>query len=111
MDGTSRMNSGFETQENPGNVVVPSTYTMPRRTEVMPNLPTTPGIEGGLDRRGFFTPDSKGAFSDPSLRVFTPVSEGSHGTVIVGAKQNVHLENGTHLLIVVQPPAPLPDVR
>ena len=111
MDGTSRMNSGLETPENPGNVVVPSTYTMPRRTEVMPNLPTTPGIEGGLDRRGFFTPDSKGAFSDPSLRVFTPVSEGSHGTVIVGGKQNVHLENGTHLLIVVQPPAPSPDVR
>jgi hypothetical protein len=109
--GTSRMNSGLETPENPGNVVVPSTYTMPRRTEVMPNLPTTPGIEGGLDRRGFFTPDSKGVFSDPSLRVFTPVSEGSHGTVIVGAKQNVHLENGTHLLIVVQPPAPSPDVR
>src|SRR5216684_2181652 len=111
MHGTSRMNSGLETPENPGNVVVPSTYTMPRRTEVMPNLPTTPGIEGGLDRRGFFTPDSKGAFSDPSLRVFTPVSEGSHGTVIVGAKQNVHLENGTHLLIVVQPPAPSSDVR
>jgi hypothetical protein len=111
MDGTSRMNSGLETPENPGNVVVPSTYTVPRRSEVMANLPTAPGIEGGLDRRGFFTPDSKGVFSDPSLRVFTPVSEGSHGTVIVGAKQNVHLENGTHLLIVVQPPAASPDVR
>jgi len=111
MDGTLRTNSGLETPDNPGNVVVPSTYTKPRRTEVMPDLPTTPGIEGGLDHRGLFTPDSKGAFSDPSLRVFTPVSEGSHGTVIVGAKQNVHLENGTHLLIVVQPPAPAPDVR
>jgi hypothetical protein len=107
LDGTVRMNPSVETPEN---VVVPSTYTVPRRTETVPDLPG-PAIEGGLDRRGLFTPDSKGAFGDPSLRVFTPVSEGSHGTVLVGAKQNVHLENGTHLLIVVQPPTVSPDAR
>jgi hypothetical protein len=111
MDGTLRLNSSMGTPENPGNTVVPSTYTVPRRTEVMPTLPSTAGIEGGLDRKGLFTPDSKGAFSEPNLRVFTPVSEGSHGTVLVGAKQNIHLENGTHLLIVVQPPAPAPDAH
>jgi len=112
LDGTLRMSPGVGTADNPGNVVLPSTYTVPRRTEVMPSLPTTtPGIEGGLDRKGLFTPDSKGAFSEPNLRVFTPVSEGSHGTVLVGAKQNIHLENGTHLLIVVQPPAPSPDAH
>ena len=61
-------------------------------------------LEGGLDRKGMFTPDSKGAFSEPNLKVFTPMSEGSHGTVIVGSKQNVRLENGTRLLIVIQPP-------
>ena len=105
LDGTLRLNSSMGTPENPGNTVVPSTYTMPRRTEVMPTLPSTAGIEGGLDRKGLFTPDSKGAFSEPNLRVFTPVSEGSHGTVLVGAKQNIRLEIGTHLLIVVQPPA------
>jgi len=111
LDGTLRLNSSIGTPENPGNTVVPSTYTMPRRTEVMPTLPSTAGIEGGLDRKGLFTPDSKGAFSEPNLRVFTPVSEGSHGTVLVGAKRNIHLENGTHLLIVVQPPAPAPDAH
>jgi hypothetical protein len=112
LDGTLRPNSSIGTPENPGNTVVPSTYTVPRRTEVMPALPSTAaGIEGGLDRKGLFTPDSKGAFSEPNLRVFTPVSEGSHGTVLVGAKQNIHLENGTHLLIVVQPPAPAPDAH
>ncbi len=111
LDGTLRLNSSIGTPENPGNTVLPSTYTMPRRTEVMPTLPSTAGIEGGLDRKGLFTPDSKGAFSEPNLRVFTPVSEGSHGTVLVGAKQNIHLENGTHLLIVVQPPAPAPDAH
>jgi hypothetical protein len=111
LDGTLRLNSSMGTPENPGKTVVPSTYTMPRRAEVMPSLPSTAGIEGGLDRKGLFTPDSKGAFSEPNLRVFTPVSEGSHGTVLVGAKQNIHLENGTHLLIVVQPPAPAPDAH
>ena len=112
-DGTLRMNSSIGTlDEGPREkAVVPSTYTMPRRTEVMPTLPSSAGIEGGFDRKGLFTPDSKGAFSEPNLRVFTPVSEGSHGTVIVGAKQNIHLENGTHLLIVVQPPAPSPDAH
>jgi hypothetical protein len=112
-DGTLRMNSSIGTMdEGPREkAVVPSTYTMPRRTEVMPTLPNTAGIEGGFDHKGLFTPDSKGAFSEPNLRVFTPVSEGSHGTVIVGAKQNIHLENGTHLLIVVQPPAQSPDAH
>jgi len=61
-------------------------------------------MEGGIDRQGRFTPDSKGAFGAPNMRVFTPVSEGSHGTVLVGAQKNVRLENGTHLLIVIQPP-------
>jgi Bacterial conjugation TrbI-like protein len=112
-DGTLRMNSSIGTLDGGPRekAVVPSTYTMPRRTEVLPTLPSTAGIEGGFDRKGLFTPDSKGAFSEPNLRVFTPVSEGSHGTVIVGAKQNIHLENGTHLLIVVQPPAPSPDAH
>src|ERR1700751_3437791 len=112
LDGTLRMNSGIGTlEEDPREkAVVPSTYPLPRRTEV-PDLPPAVGIEGGLDHKGLFTPDSKGAFGEPNLRVFTPVSEGSHGTVLVGAKQNIHLENGTHLLIVVQPPAPSPDAH
>ena len=89
-------------------LVMPSTFTKPRR--VLPDVPVQ-RIEGGLDRKGMFTPDSKGAFSEPNLKLFTPVSEGSHGTVLVGTKQNVRLETGTHLLIVIQPPTSSPDVR
>jgi len=107
MDGPVRTGPGLGAAESQ---VVPSTFTVPKRT-LLPDLPSGQRIEGGLDRKGLFTPDSKGAFSDPNLRVFTPVSEGSHGTVLVGAKQGVRLENGTHLLIVVQPPASSPDVR
>jgi len=93
----------------PETLVKPSTFTMPKR--LAPDA-AAQRIEGGLDRKGFFTPDSKGAFNEPNVKVFTPVSEGSHGTVLVGARQNVRLENGTHLLIVIQPPAPSsPDVR
>ncbi len=106
MDGPVRTGPGLGAAESQ---VVPSTFTVPKRT-VSADVPGQ-RIEGGLDRKGLFTPDSKGAFSDPNLRVFTPVSEGSHGTVLVGAKHGVRLENGTHLLIVVQPPASSPDVR
>jgi hypothetical protein len=84
-------------------MVKPSTYTTPRRS-VTPDLPPQ-RTEGGIDRQGRFTPDSKGAFNDPNMRVFTPVSEGSHGTVLIGAKKSVRLEAGTHLLIVIQPPS------
>jgi hypothetical protein len=92
----------------PQTLVMPSTYTLPSR--VLPEVPVQ-RTEGGLDRKGLFTSDSKGAFSEPNLKVFTPMSEGSHGTVLVGNKSSVHLENGTHLLIVIQPPATSPDVR
>jgi len=92
-----------------GTVVLPSTYTTPRKS-VSAELPVQP-LEGGLDRQGRFTPDSKGAFGQPNMRVFTPVSEGSHGTVLLGAQKNVRLESGTHLLIVIQPPAGSPEAH
>jgi hypothetical protein len=51
-----------------------------------------------------FSPDSKGAFGRPDVKVYTPTSEGSHGTVLLSAKKHMHLESGTRLLLVVQPP-------
>jgi hypothetical protein len=105
IEGEARMNPGYSPSEG---LVVPSTYTLPRATVQDPSMQR---VEGGLDRKGMFTPDSKGAFSEPGLRVFTPVSEGSHGTVLVVKNKNVHLDNGTRLLIVIQPPASSPDIR
>ena len=106
MDGPVRTSPGLGSADT---MVVPSTYTLPRRA-VAAELPG-PKIEGGIDRKGLFTPDSKGAFSDASLRVFTPVSEGSHGTVLVGNRPSIRLANGTRLLIVVQPPTAAPDAQ
>jgi len=107
-EGDARMSSGYSPSAG---LVVPSTYTLPRTPRATVQDSSAQNVEGGLDRKGMFTPDSKGAFSEPSLRVFTPVSEGSHGTVLVGNHTGVHLDNGTHLLIVIQPPAASPDVR
>ena len=98
-----------EVSKTADTVVLPSTYTAPRKS-VASELPV-PKVEGGLDPQGRFTPDSKGAFAEPNLSIFTPVSEGSHGTVLVGAQKSVRLSSGTHLLIVIQPPASSPDGR
>ena len=50
------------------------------------------------------SPESKGAFGRPDLKIYTPTSEGSHGTVLLSAQKNLRLDSGTHLLLVVQPP-------
>jgi hypothetical protein len=59
---------------------------------------------GEFNSNGLFTSDSKGAFGRPDLKVYTPTSEGSHGTVILSSRKTLHLDPGTHLLLVVQPP-------
>jgi hypothetical protein len=60
--------------------------------------------QGKFTSDGLFSSDSKGAFGRPDLKVYTPTSEGSHGTVIMSSKKTLHLDPGTHLLLVVQPP-------
>jgi hypothetical protein len=84
-------------------VVSTVVYDSPR-TKLRPPLFTAPSAEGELDSNGMFTPESKGAFGRPDVKVYTPTSEGSHGTVLLSAKKHMHLESGTRLLLVVQPP-------
>jgi len=66
--------------------------------------PLSPLPQGEIDSNGLFTPDSTGAFGRPDLKVYTPTSDGSHGTVLISSKKNMHLDSGTRLLLVVQPP-------
>jgi hypothetical protein len=60
--------------------------------------------QGKFSSDGLFSSESKGAFGRPDLKVYTPTSEGSHGTVILSSKKTLHLDSGTHLLLVIQPP-------
>jgi hypothetical protein len=83
--------------------VVSTIYESPRTTLRTP-LAAAPVAEGEFTSDGLFTPDSKGAFGRPDLKVYTPTSDGSHGTVLVSAKKNMHIDSGTRLLLVVQPP-------
>lgn len=85
--------------------LVVSTVYDNSRSRLRPPLFAAPAAEGELDSNGMFTPDSKGAFGRPDLKVYTPTSEGSHGTVLLSTKKNMHLESGTRLLLVVQPPS------
>jgi hypothetical protein len=60
--------------------------------------------QGKFSSDGLFSSDSRGVFGRPDLKVYTPTSEGSHGTVIMSSRKSLHLDQGTHLLLVVQPP-------
>jgi hypothetical protein len=84
-------------------LIVSATYDTPR-SGLRPPLFAAPAAEGELNSDGMFTPDSKGAFGRPDVKVYTPTSEGSHGTVLLSAKKHMHLDSGTRLLLVVQPP-------
>jgi hypothetical protein len=84
-------------------LVVSTIYDTPRSSVRAP-LFAAPAAQGELSSDGLFTPESKGAFGRPDMKVYTPTSQGSHGTVLLSAKKNMHLESGTRLLLVVQPP-------
>jgi hypothetical protein len=92
-------------------LIVSTDYNQPR-TSVAPPLSLAPKAQGELNSDGLFSPDSVGAFGRPDLKVYTPVSQGSHGTVLLSAKKQMRLESGTRLLLVVQPPPSAePDAR
>jgi hypothetical protein len=84
-------------------LVVSTLYQAPRST-VQPPLTAPSAAEGEFTSSGLFSLDSKGAFGRPDLKVYTPTSEGSHGSVLLSSKKNMHLDAGTHLLLVIQPP-------
>lgn len=92
-------------------LIVSTDYNRPR-TSVAAPLSLAPKAQGELNSDGLFSPDSVGAFGRPDLKLYTPTSQGSHGTVLLSAKKQMRLESGTRLLLVVQPPtSPEPDAR
>jgi hypothetical protein len=104
-NGTSEL-SGVEptsTEPTKDTLIVSTVYDRPRQG-LRPPLYAAPAAEGELNSDGMFSPESKGAFGRPDMKVYTPTSEGSHGTVLLSAKKHMHLDSGTRLLLVVQPP-------
>jgi len=89
---------------NDGALIISTVVYDNPRSKLRAPLFAAPAAEGELDSNGLFTPDSKGAFGRPDVKVYTPTSEGSHGTVLLSAKKQMHLQSGTRLLLVVQPP-------
>jgi hypothetical protein len=88
-----------DTEANSDTTVVSTNYQDPRAA----TSPST-AAQGKFSSDGLFSSDSRGAFGRPDLKMYTPTSGGSHGTVILSSKKNLHLDPGTHLLLVVQPP-------
>jgi hypothetical protein len=91
-----------DNEANSDTTVVSTTYQEPQTLRTP--LGTSTAAQGKFTSDGLFSSDSRGAFGRPDLKVYTPTSEGSHGTVILSSKKTLHLDPGTHLLLVVQPP-------
>jgi hypothetical protein len=84
-------------------LVVSTVYDKPNTARRTP-LGPTPVAQGELSSNGMFSPDSRGAFGRSDLKVYTPTSDGSHGTVLLSTKKNMRIDGGTKLLLVIQPP-------
>lgn len=65
----------------------------------------TPITQGSFTKQGLFTPDSQGVFGLPDVKLYTPLSQGSDGTVLLSTRKDLRLAAGTKLLVVIQPPA------
>jgi hypothetical protein len=81
--------------------IVPASHDVEPRASAPSGAPPA---QGGVNKNGMLTPDSQGALGGSDLKVYTPLSEGSDGTVLLSSAKNVHLVAGTKLLIVIQPP-------
>jgi hypothetical protein len=89
-------------------VVLATTHELSPRLRLPVDIPAKP--VGELDSNGMFTPESQGAWGRPDMKLYTPTSEGSHGTVLLSSQRNIRLEKGTRLLLVVQPLPPAEPV-
>jgi len=78
----------------------------PRRSDF--DLGPLPVVQGAFTHDGLLTSDSQGALGMPGVKIYTPVAEGSNGSVLLCDTSNLRLEPGTRLLVVIQPPPPAP---
>jgi hypothetical protein len=94
--------SGYAREDGTAVMVVPASHELnPSQNS---STSAIPPAQGGVTKDGKLTPDSQGALGSNDIKVYTPLSEGSDGTVLLSEGKTVRLEAGTKLLIVIQPP-------
>jgi hypothetical protein len=103
---TDERGQGYPSAEDFGPRDVSNPTVVPASTESASHAQSSgvPATQGGMNKQGMLTPDSQGALGGSDLKVYTPLSEGSDGTVLLSAGKNVRLDAGTKLLLVIQPP-------
>jgi hypothetical protein len=103
---TEERGQGYPSAEDFGPRDVSNATVVPASTESASRAQSSglPATQGGMTKQGMLTPDSQGALGGSDLKVYTPLSEGSDGTVLLSAGKNVRLDAGTKLLLVIQPP-------
>jgi hypothetical protein len=62
----------------------------------------TRGAVGGLNTAGQLTSNSQGVFGLEGLNLNAAASNSTQGSLITSTSKNVHLDSGTHLLLVTQ---------
>jgi hypothetical protein len=94
----------YSSADTPQDVSSPS--VVPASHELQPRSQNgnPPPAQGAVNKQGMLTPESQGALGSSELKVYTPLSEGSDGTVLLSTGKNLRLDAGTKLLIVIQPP-------
>lgn len=63
---------------------------------------TSSGAIGGLDSAGQLASNSQGVFGLNGLNLSSATSNSTQGSLITSAGKNVHLDSGTHMLLVSQ---------
>src|SRR5258707_3930043 len=58
------------------------------------------GAVGGLNAAGQLTSNSQGVFGLNGLNLSSAASNSTQGSLITSTSKNVHLDSGTHLLLV-----------
>ena len=91
--------------------VIGAVATVPRSAYEPPAIPLPPLTHGTLTKHGLLTHDSEGAIGMPNVKVYTPLSPGSSGSVLLSNQKNLRLGTGTKLLLVIQPATVSPDSK
>ena len=103
----NRLAAPLDSADSPRHVIG-AVATIPQTTYQAPPI-ELPVTQGSFTKHGLITHDSEGALGMPSVKLYTPLSAGSSGSVLLSSQKSLRLDAGTKLLIVIQPATAAPD--